>query len=100
MLANVLKNTFCFVLFGVLFRNYVVASNRDMHSKIHGIIPQDCTCFLENAIKSNQPIVPYDTAQVMESFLTYYFLPWKNPFRFLNVRELLEKEKKKFEKCF
>ena len=58
---------------------------------------QDCADFIQDDRQA--PVVAYDTAQVMESFLTSYFLPWENPFLSFSPEELCKKEKNRLEKC-
>ena len=73
----------------------VTADDATLTSKLHETTPQDCTYFLPDAQLAEAPVVSYDAAQLMDSFLTYYFAPWENPFQFFSIEELHKIEKEK-----
>ena len=98
MLTKSIQRTLSYLLFSLNLWSCVVANSAQFTSKLHETTPQDCTYFLPDAQLAEAPVVSYDAAQLMDSFLTYYFAPWENPFQFFSIEELQKRLPKKAKK--
>lgn len=85
------KYPLLYLLFSMYGLSLVMAQNADdaeIIKKLLATESQDCTSFLAKAQQANEPVVHYEPKEVMDSFLSYYFAPWDNPFQFFSAQEL------------
>lgn len=102
-MSNLRSYMLCILALGVCAKAHIEswaeADDMKISDQLYKTTSQNCEDFVGDTEK-DQPVVPYDSDQVMKSFLTYYFAPWEDPFKFYNINQLQEELTKKNEQLF